>query len=323
MKKGIVVIVIILVLLGVGYGCLYFYSNQEYKKIMNKVEQYDTLKEISSTGVIFDFSSDSKIKSSATAGKIFKDVNGDIKIIENIKILLLNCNENGCKLFNSGENNSSSDLTDKYEIEDPIILKDGTKWHVIKESSEYSNYISLVRDERLDINGDGISITTGMANEPDRKAFDTSGSKKYDDKSPTNLGYYLNTTYKSSLTKLNDIIEIRILDVKEIENIVNETNISGLSAEQVRDMQDTEEELIGFAGSDYDFGRLKTLQISQEQYQKLNPHWLWNGFSGNYWVTKGNSVTTEIWSGFGTANYKATTPAGVKPVIVLNKSNIN
>ena len=71
------------------------------------------------------------------------------------------------------------------------------------------------------------------------------------------------------------------------------------------------EEVYGLVDGSFDYSKLANLKVSQEQYQ----HWLWNSYSENYWVTKDNSVTIEVWNGYGFTNYKAATSASAKPVI--------
>lgn len=334
MKK----IIIILFLLGFGmiggYIYLVYDATEKANKLLNSFESYKFDLTKLSTGIYVDFSKDNNVftKSKITEGKIFLDVNKKFKIISNIKINGVYCSlaesKFKCSLFNNADTNLVSYTDNKeYKVGDAVTLYDGSTWHVINDSSKYSDYVTLFKDQRVDINGDNIVLCTGSTTEPDRIPFDKNGFKKYDVTSEGNVGYYLENVYKKSLSNLTDIYEMRLIYIDELESVKERIGFTSLTDEEAQTMTDTTFALLDSIYWDYEFPRpverLAQIKITDEQYKKLMPSWLFNDFSGNYWVyPEKNKIKAAVWFGDGYSSYKPTTGYSLKPVLVVNKKDI-
>lgn len=332
--KKIIIIIFILLIIVVSYIGWQLVASNIANDVYSKIENYEFDIDNLESEKTFDFSQEKYFQNTyVSSGLIHKDSNNDIKIYSNIKVLGLYCEYSDrmkCDITKK-QNNNVIELgkAQKYSVGDGVRLSDNTKWHVISDSSEYSNYVTLIRDERLDINGDGCLLTTGSGNEPDYIPFDTSGSREYSTTSSTNVGYYLNNTYKNSLN-YNDIVNIRLPYKEEIDNIkksINFDSVNGLTDEQIQEMSKVEEDLLNSIQWMEVYPRptdkLKDIKITDEQYKKLMPHWLYNSLTGNFMIHpyKGK-LYSEIWNGTGIIGLKPTSGISLKPVIVLNKSNI-
>ena len=227
MKKAIIIVIILLVLVVAGvFGWMCVASNIA-NTVYQRIEKYKFDVNNLESEKLFDFSTSRYFnQDKVSEGIIHKDSNQKISIISNLKVLGMYCEYDS--QMNCGFSKSRTGHTDNvskkqsYAIGDGVRLRDLSSWHVISDSSEYSDYITLIRDERLDINGDGVVITTGTVDNPDRIPFDKEGSNKYSVDSPSNVGYYLNVTYKDSLN-YDDIVEIRLPYKEEIEALFNKT----------------------------------------------------------------------------------------------------
>ena len=63
--------------------------------------------------------------------------------------------------------------------------------------------------------------------------------------------------------------------------------------------------------------------LSSDIQDKLMPHWLFNGYTGNFWVIyEYNKIRTAVWDGDGYTTRKPTTGASLKPIITIEKTSI-
>lgn len=337
-KKGLLIaigLLLIVILLISVYIILITITDKKANEFLYALKKYEFNLEELTTGKYYDFSQQNNNITyvDIAEGIVFKDVDGDIKIISNIKINGMYCKlEDGkfeSSIFNKKDTNVESiGEYNEYEIGEAVVLNNNLKCHVINDSSKYSSYVTVILDERVDVNGDGFTMGTSDTDDPDRIPFDTSGNKKYDVNSKSNIGYYIENAYKKSLTTFSNIFEIRLLTMNEYEKIVEVGNINPLTEEQKSSMLETENQVLNSINwmeeSNKPYSKLGTIKITDSQYAKLMPNWLHNSFSGNFWVidSDNNKATTVIWSGDGYVNVKATTGYSLKPVITLSKDNI-
>lgn len=89
-------------------------------------------------------------------------------------------------------------------------------------------------------------------------------------------------------------------------------------------MMNTEDEIRNQIGLFHEDGQAHytPIQINESQYQNLMPNWLFNSFSGNFWLYTDKKVSTAVWDGNGYTTPKVTTGYSLKPVITLSKSNL-
>lgn len=331
--KPILILGILLILIGAGYMVFTNSVVNKADKLMEKIIKYKIPAEELSTGKYVDFSTDKNefTKAKIEEGIIFKDEDDKVFVLSNIKIDGLYCvygEETHCSLFNKKDTGLKEVVEyNEYKIGEAVTLKDGTKWHIIHNSDKYSKYVVLLRDERVDVNGDGFTVDTSTVSDPDRIPFDKNKNKKYDSTLEGNIGYYIENTYKPSLTQISNINEIRLLTSLELEALRDAIGFDGLTEEEIQNMMQVEDELLESIEWMYysprPVERLKDIRITQEQYNKLMPHWLYNASSGNYWVIneKGKPITA-VWSGDGYTTPKPTTGYSLKPVIIINKENL-
>lgn len=335
MKKVILVILFVLSFCLIGSAFYLCYdATVKANRLLDSFNTYNFDLTKLSTGLYVDFSKDSNVfnKTKITEGKVFLDVNKTVKVISNIKIngmyCSLNDNEFKCSPFNNSKTSLISYGDNKeYKVGDSVTLYDGSFWHVINDSGKYSDYVTLFRDERVDINGDGIVLCTGSIIEPDRIPFDKNGLKKYDVTAEGNVGYYLENVYKKSLSNLNDIYEIRLIHTNELESVKERLGFKELTDEEITLMSNTTDELLEsifwMHDSPRPIERLAQIKITDEQYKKLMPSWLFNDLSGNYWVyPEKNKIGTAVWFGNGYTSNKPTTGYGLKPVLIVNKKDL-
>lgn len=335
-KKTLIIVVTIITIILIGLIGYYIYlsndANEKALKLVKKVKEYEFIEEELKTGKHIDLSKD-KIKGinfEINEGKLFVDEDKEITLFSDVVINGLTCkdifNKPNCSIFNS-KNEFALDMIvyKKYNVGDIVTLKDDSKWYVIHDTDEYSKYVYLMQDKRIDINKDGFTVDVGSLSDPDRIPFDKNGSKKYDETVQGSVAYYLENDYRNSMT-LNNILDFRLLTLNELEAIKEKINFEVLTEKQKLDMMEAENEILDsikfFSESPRPFHKLKDIIIDAEQNSKLMPHWLFNSNSGNFWVMDGKKAITATWDGNGYAIVKATTGYGLKPVMLISKDNI-
>lgn len=337
-KKSIVVLLVILILLTILFAiyiCLTNIAAKKANEFLKAFSEFEIDSEELTTGKYYNFSNHKNTitDTAISEGIVFKDADGDIQVISNIKINGMYCAlENGefkCSIFNKKDTNIQNiPEYDEYEIGEAVALNNDLKCHVVNSSSKYSRYVTVILDERVDINQDGFTMDTNSDEDPDRIPFDTTGSKKYDINSKTNIGYYIENTFKKSLTSFSTILDIRLLSTDEYEKVTEILNIESLSDQQIDAMWETEDEILNsikwMEQSPRPYGKLKTIKITDKQYKNLMPSWLYNSFSGNFWVidSENGEPTTIVWNGAGYASVDSNVGYSLKPVITLSKDNI-
>lgn len=334
MKKS-KIIVIILVVLALGligaFGYIYIDANKKANEFLEQVKVYKKDLTELTTGDYIDFSVDKNpvTKAKISEGVVFVDADRSLKVISNIKINGFYCTMSDgkfdCNLFNKKDDNLTQvEEMKEYSVGEAITLADGSKWHTINSSSKYSKYVTLIMDGRVDINGDNFTMDLGSTSDPDRIPFDKGGQRAYDVTRSGNIGYYLENDYKSTLSKFTDVVEVRLLSADELEKIKEVTGIDVLTDTQKDVMMNTEEEIRNQIGLYYDDRQAyyTPIQLNELQYKNLMPNWLFNSFSGNFWLYTGKKVSTAVWDGNGYTTPKATTGYSLKPVITLSKSNL-
>jgi hypothetical protein len=119
---------------------------------------------------------------------------------------------------------------------------------------------------------------------------------------------------------------IRLLTLEELEALKSRINFSSLTEDQILKMTNAEQEIFEsvefFYESPRPFHKLKDIKITEQQHQALMPHWLFNSYSGNFWIMDGSKAKTAVWNGDGYTSPKATTGYSLKPVMVIKKDNI-
>ena len=118
-----------------------------------------------------------------------------------------------------------------------------------------------------------------------------------------------------------------MLSKKEYEAIREAIGFTELTELQIQDMVQTEDELLESIQWMYEHPRpverLKNIKITEEQRAKLMPHWLHNASSGNFWlISQNGKPCTAVWSGNGYTTPKPTTGYSLKPVMVIEKLNV-
>ena len=262
-------------------------------------------------GIIFDLSltsakeelfEDVEVLEDIEEGKVFVDVNNDIKILSNVKIKDLYCNYKDDKFDCNRTNTATTGLenvenidNDVYKIGDAVTLKDGSMWHVIGDSSKYSNYVTLLYDSVLKT--DKYAGRKFNDDYEDGFPFDTSGLRDLDKERTGNIMYYLYNEYLPTLGLVEDT-EIRIMYEEEYTKLAEKIDRSSLNEEM----------------------------LSTEEVK----HWFYNHTLGNWWIFSDDDygLKTVIWSnGFmegndGFAISDVQFRYYVRPVITINKSNL-
>lgn len=243
---------------------------------------------------------DGEILETIEEGKVFVDANGDIKIISNIKIRELYCTYKEDKFDCNRVNDANTGLENVdnkvYKIGDAVTLKDGSLWHVIGDSSMYSNYVTLLYDGVLKT--DKYASRTFNDDYEDGFPFDTSGLRDLDKERSGNIMYYLYNEYLPSLG-LGDDAEVRIMYEEEYVKLMEKIDRSSLNEEM-----------------------LNTEEVK---------HWFYNHTLGNWWIFSEDEygLKTVIWSnGFmegndGFAISDVQFRYYVRPVITINKNNLS
>jgi len=92
-----------------------------------------------------------------------------------------------------------------YSIGDEITLIDGSKWHVLENSSESEETVVLLSDYHLNSDGTyndkcGANIDSNYTCSP--MAFDSDNTNKYDESDSNNIGYFIKNTYAPKVKAL-------------------------------------------------------------------------------------------------------------------------
>ena len=333
-SKPVVIFSLVALLLCVvgGYIFVTIDANSKADKLAAAIKKYKIDKAELITGKHLDLTKD-KLKGidfKVDKGKLFIDEDNEITIYQDIMIDGLVCknilDKPNCSIINPRNGlMPEMQMYKTYEIGEEITLKDDSKWYVIHKSDEYSKYVILMQDKRIDINEDGFTVDTGELEDPDRMAFDTYGSKNYDEKKEGTVAYYIENTYRSSLY-LDDILDFRLLTLEELEALKEKINFKPLSGDTVTNMMNVETQVFDSIYFTYEsprpYHKLKDIVITKEQHNALMPHWLFNSYTGNFWIMDGDKAKTAVWNGDGYTTPKATTKYSVKPVMIIKKENI-
>lgn len=333
-SKPIVIFSLVALLLCVvgGYAFVVIDANSKAKKLATALKKYEIDEAKLITGEHLDLSKDKlkEIDFKIDRGKLFIDEDKEVTIYEEIMIDGLVCknifDKPNCSITNPRNGlMPEMQMFRTYEVGQEVTLKDDSKWYVIHDSDEYSKYVILMQDKRIDINQDGFTMDTGLTEDPDRVAFDPYGSKKYDENKEGTVAYFIENTYRNDLY-LEDILDFRLLTLEELEAIKEKINFKPLSGDVITQMMNTETQLLNSIYFEYEsprpYHKLKDIVITPEQEKALMPHWLFNSCSGNFWIMDGNKAKTAVWNGDGYTTPKATTKYSVKPVMVIKKDNI-
>ena len=179
-----------------------------------------------------------------------------------------------------------------YSIGEAVTLTDGSKWHVLENSSETNPNVVLLSDYNL--NSDGTYNTTcgrdiNSTYTCSTIVFDSNSTNKYDESDSNNIGYFIKNTYAPLVVK----------------SLPGTTNVTLPTATQI-------------ATADG--------QVFNQEILYLSNSWL---LTTNYWTsTARNSSTTAVWY-VGSANFvlnmggnAANTNYGVRPTITVPKEYI-
>lgn len=332
--KGIVIFSLAALLLCVVGGYIFIVNdaNIKAKKLAKALKNYKIEEKELITGKHLDLTKDKikGIKFKIDQGKLFIDEDKDITIYEDIMIDGVVCknifDKPNCSVTNPKNGlMPEMEMFKSYEIGQTVTLKDEIVWYVIHNSDRYSKYVVLMQDKRIDINEDGFTVDIGETTDPDRIAFDSYGSKKYDEDKEGTVGYFLEKTYRSILG-LDNVLDFRLLTLEELEALKSRINFSSLTENQILKMTNAEQEIFESVEFYYEsprpFHKLKDIKITEQQHQALMPHWLFNAYSGNFWIMDGSKAKTAVWNGDGYTSPKATTGYSLKPVMVIKKDNI-
>lgn len=168
-----------------------------------------------------------------TEGKIFLDIYNEITVVSNLKIDDVYCVYKDDKFTCSRDYKKNTD-TDKikfasYKIGDAVTLKDGSKWHVVRNSSEYSEYVYLLYDSTIaplntyPDNGNVDDYDTGWQ-------FDASNRNYYYETDSKNIAYWLENDIKDKF-KLEEDFYLSILTRDEYIYLSDNLSREGLTAE--------------------------------------------------------------------------------------------
>ena len=233
-------------------------------------------------------------------GLILIDSDNKINVISNILIDGEYCSfENdtfNCNIENTKDTGVNLVENIEYKVGDEVTLNNGSKWHVIKNSSKYSNYVTLLNDSVVDVKSESYTNYEFMDDYEDGIAFDKSNSEKYDIEKVGNIGYYIENIYKNSFSI--PLYEARLLTYNEyllLEDVVDSSNLN--------------EDML---------------------YDEVPHNWFYNHTLSNWWVLDADETDTYtytvIWAnGFREGGFMLVEPNTqyyLRPVIVLEKSNI-
>lgn len=191
-------------------------ANAIYESIVKYGQNHDKTK-----GILFDFAkdkSDNEVISGkelvyegikASSGKLFLSPNGDIQVVENLKIGDYYCIKDSVFICNSDIRKDTNVIKYQDWLAGSIVtLKDGSKWQVIKNDMKYLEEITLASLNLLDFNNDQ------KLDENDMLEYDMTGKLKFDFESQSNIAAKLKQYYNVQSDLKVD--EIRFLTEDEI-----------------------------------------------------------------------------------------------------------
>ena len=183
-----------------------------------------------------------------------------------------------------------------YSIGEAITLIDGSKWHVLEESSEIDGMITLLSDYNLNSDGSYNTNCSGIdGDEPSfwcsPMAFDSDGTNSYDESDANNVGYFIKNIYAPRVSS----------------SLPNTTNITLPTAEQL-------------ANADGKVFSQSPLDLTSSWLLTTN-YWTQSSTStsSNVWFISGNTVTA---GGLRGNNTSTSLWYGVRPVITTLKTNL-
>ena len=234
-------------------------------------------------------------------GKLYKDYDNTMYVLENVKICGMYCTYEN-KTLNCNKTNKSDDKLSQsdnpvYTLGDAITLSDNSKWHVIKDSNKYSKYVTLLYDGVVNVKSQSNKNYNVEEGYKDGIAFDKSNSEVYDITKEGNIGYYIENIYKKTLPI--DVVSVRLLTQNEY----------GL----IKDRIDT---------SSFNYDMVYSNQVK---------NWFSNHTLGNWWIMDEDQnngyISTVIWAnGFHEACcYAVSDPTSqfyLRPVITVEKSKL-
>lgn len=179
---------------------------------------------------------------------------------------------------------------DPLSIGEAVTAKDGSKWHVLEQSNEGNEYVTLLSDYNLKIDrtynkecGMDINSTYRCGLIP----FDSDNTNTYDESDSNNVGYFVKNTYAP----------------KVLAALPGTTKVTIPTAEQIA---------------------IADGKTFNQDALSLTNSWL---MTTNYWTQNGNSTTTDIaWGVSGEYRkiygFLAHIQSRVRPTITTLKSNL-
>lgn len=198
-------------------------------------------------GTLLDLSLESTIddyfyyfddKSLIKEGKIFVDIYNEITVVSNLKVGNLYCTYKPDEIsdgwFSCNKDNKKNTDTDhiknaSYKIGDAVTLKDGSKWHVIRNTNEYSQYVYLLYDgvvaplNTYPDNGNADDYATGWQ-------FDDTNSKYFYESDRGNIAYWLENDIKDQF-KLEEDFYLSLLTRDEYNYLSDNLSRDGLTVD--------------------------------------------------------------------------------------------
>jgi hypothetical protein len=184
--------------------------------------------------------------------------------------------------------------TDTLAIGTPVTATDGSKWHVLEESSSDSKHVTLLSDYNL--NSDGTYNTTCGGNINSKYhcspiAFDTDGTITYNESDNNNIGYFIKNVYESKvLSSLSGTTNVTLPTVSQI------ALVDGIS-----------------------------INLNNSSPYSITSSWL---STTNYWTSNSSVLDAAMWFVYGgTSQLTALAAAhnngsGARPVITTLKTNL-
>jgi len=106
-----------------------------------------------------------------------------------------------------------------YRIGDVVYLDDDSLWYVVSDSDASKEYVKLLSDKVIDINGDGVIDAN------DTVMYNSENKAEYDTKNENSAAYILNDSIKYKYEdKIGSIKEISLLTVNEYVKIRERMN---------------------------------------------------------------------------------------------------
>lgn len=263
-KKGIIVTIVICVLttaLVIGANIFVNYRHEMIEKEKEEKAHIEEVTEVANyfldevkrldidytgnnmeVGTLLDVSLESTIddyfyyfddKDMLSEGKIFVDIYDEITVISNLKIddvyCILKDDEFTCNRDYKKNTDTDKKKFASYKIGDAVTLKDGSKWHVVRNSSEYSEYVYLLYDgivapiNTYADNGNADDYATGWQ-------FDASNRNYYYEDDNKNIAYWLENDIKDKF-KLEEDIYLSILTRDEYIYLSDNLSREGLNGD--------------------------------------------------------------------------------------------